>query len=165
MKIKYLDGLVVVAQERVEPQQAHQREVSQHLVEGVTAKVACNSVRIALAVVDLQLPVDVGLVHQGVEDVQHAVDVPDLGVALEDVNLLVRLLAQLGPELGEGLELVDELVNDLPEPLVGKLQVDGALRGQDVVEELAVVVVGLEPLVDCWTSLDPGIKKMYKEIF
>ena len=67
-----------------------------------------------------------------------------LGVALEDLDLLVRLLAELAPELGEGLELVDELVNDLPEPLVGQLQVHGLLGGEDVVKQLAVV--RLEPV-------------------
>ena len=50
----------------------------------------------------------------------------------------------LAPELGEGLELVDELVNNLPEPLVGQLQVHGLLGGEDVVKQLAVV--RLEPV-------------------
>ena len=43
------------------------------------------------------------------------------------------------------MELVDELVNDLPEPLVGQLQVDRSVSGEDVVEELAVVVVRIKP--------------------
>ena len=89
--------------------------------------------------------VDVGLVHQGVEHVQHGVNVPHLRVPLQVVNLLVSLLGQLGPELREGLELVDELVNDLPEPLVGQLQVDRGVRREDVVEQLAVVVVRIKP--------------------
>ena len=54
----------------------------------------------------------------------------------------------LAPELGEGLELVDELVNNLPEPLVGQLQVHGLLGREDVVEQLAVIVVGLEPVME-----------------
>ena len=37
-----LDGLVEVAEEGVEPEQAHQREVAQHLVQGVPAKVSSN---------------------------------------------------------------------------------------------------------------------------
>ena len=71
-----------------------------------------------------------------------------LGVALENLDLFVRLLAELAPELGEGLELVDELVDDLPEPLVGQLQVHGLLGTEDVVEQLAVVVVGLESAME-----------------
>ena len=55
------------------------------------------------------------------------------------------------------LELVDELINDLPEPLVGKLEVDGDLGGEDVVEQLAVVVVRLEPLVDSGAALHPVV--------
>ena len=51
------------------------------------------------------------------------------------------------------LELIDELIDDLPEPLVGQLEVDGRLRGEDVVEELAVVVVALEPLLNSGTTL------------
>ena len=51
------------------------------------------------------------------------------------------------------LELVDELVNDLPQPLVGQLKVDGGVGGQDVVEELAVVVIALEPLLDSGATL------------
>ena len=54
------------------------------------------------------------------------------------------------------LELVDELVDDLPEPLVGQLQVDGCVGGQDVVEELAVVVVAVEPLLDRRPALHPA---------
>ena len=70
-----------------------------------------------------------------------------LGVTFENLNLFVRLLAELAPELGEGLELVDELVDDLPEPLVGQLKIHGLLGGQDVVEQLAVIVVRLEPVL------------------
>ena len=58
------------------------------------------------------------------------------------------------------LELVDELVNDLPQPLVGQLKVDRGVGGQDVVEELAVVVVALKPLLDSWASL----KKKHEEL-
>lgn len=31
------DGLIVIAQQRVKPQQSHQTEISQHLIERVTA--------------------------------------------------------------------------------------------------------------------------------
>ena len=51
------------------------------------------------------------------------------------------------------LELVDELVNDLPQPLVGQLKVDRGVGRQDVVEQLAVVVVALKPLLNSWASL------------
>ena len=60
---------------------------------------------------------------------------------------------QLGPELLEALELVDELVDDLPEPLVGQLQAHGLVRAQDEVEQVAIVVVRLEALLDRRTAL------------
>jgi hypothetical protein len=39
---KNLDGLVEVPEEGVEPQQSHQREVAQHLVQRVSPKVASH---------------------------------------------------------------------------------------------------------------------------
>lgn len=39
--------------------------------------------------VDLQLPVNIALVHQGVKNVQDAVDVPDFRVAPQEFNLLL----------------------------------------------------------------------------
>jgi hypothetical protein len=141
----------------MQPEKANKREVSQHLVETVTSKVSSHRVRIALVVVHLQLLVDVRLVHQGVENIQHRVHIPNLWIPLQRLNFILSFLCKLAAELAERLELVDELVDDLPQPLVGQLQVDGRLRGEDVVEELAVVVVALEPLVDGGAALDSSI--------
>ncbi len=41
--------------------------------------------------------------------------------------------------------LVDELVNDLPKPLIWQVQGDRLFRAQDKVEQVAVVVVRLKP--------------------
>jgi hypothetical protein len=62
------------------------------------------------------------------------------------------------------LELIDELVDDLPEPLVGQLQVDWRVRREDVVEDLAVVVVGLEPLVNGGTPGHPGTQDWWLKV-
>lgn len=51
--------------------------------------------------VDLQLAVDVALVHQGVEDIEHAVDVPDLGVVPQELDLVLGLLGRLAAVLAE----------------------------------------------------------------
>ena len=75
----------------------------------------------------------------------HLQDIPGAQVVLKDLDLVVRLLLQLGAKLLERLELVDELIDDLPEPLVGKVQDDWLLGTQDAVEEVAVVVIRLEP--------------------
>merc|ERR1719499_1393226 len=61
-----LYGLIEVAQKRVQPEEADKREVSQHLVETVATEVASNRVGISLVVVNLELFVDVGLVHKRV---------------------------------------------------------------------------------------------------
>lgn len=55
--------------------------------------------------VDLQLPVDVALVHQGVEDVEDTVDVPDLRVVPQKLDFLLGLLGCFAAVLTEGLEL------------------------------------------------------------
>ena len=66
-------------------------------------------------------------------------------------------LRYVTPELRECLELVDEFVNDLPQPLVGQLQVDRRVSRQDVVEQLTVVVVGLEPLLNSGSTLHSSV--------
>jgi len=51
------------------------------------------------------LLVDVGLLNKGVEDVEHAVDVPHLRILLQDLDLLRRAALKLTTELHKGLEL------------------------------------------------------------
>lgn len=56
--------------------------------------------------VDLELTVNVALVHQGVENVEDAVDIPDLWVVPQEFDLFLRLLGCLTAVLAEGLELL-----------------------------------------------------------
>lgn len=74
-------------------------------------------------------------------------DIPGAQVMLQDLDLLISFLLKLGTILLERLELVDELVNDLPKPLVGQVQDDRLFRAQDAVEQVAVVVIRLEPVM------------------
>ena len=60
--------------------------------------------------------------NQRTQSPNDGVDVPHLGVGLEEAKLDLTLGLELGPVLREGLELVDELVHDVPQPLVGQLQ-------------------------------------------
>ena len=60
--------------------ETNQGKITQHFVETVTAKVSSNGVRVSLRIVDLQLFVDVGFVHEGVEDIQHRVNIPNLKI-------------------------------------------------------------------------------------
>lgn len=41
------DGLVVIAQQGVKPQEPHQAEVAQHLVEGVTTIFSSHTLRVS----------------------------------------------------------------------------------------------------------------------
>jgi hypothetical protein len=68
------------------------------------------------------------LLDQGVQHVQDAVAAPDLVRVREHRELVLGLRLRLGAPDTEGLELIDELVDDVPEPLFGQLQVDGAFR-------------------------------------
>merc|ERR1719158_2565653 len=60
------------------------------------------------------------------EHIQHRVNIPDLWIPLERLYFVLSFLSKLAAELAECLELIDELINDLPEPLVGQLKVDGS---------------------------------------
>ena len=63
--------------------------------------------------------VDVALLDEGVEDVEDAVAAPRLCAAFgtEHRELVVRLGGGPRSEERKGLELVDELVDDIPQPL------------------------------------------------
>ena len=80
--------------------------------------------------------------HDQAADLQN---VPGPQVVLQQIDFLPGFLLELRPELLEGLELVDELIDDLPEPLVRQVQGHRLLGAQNEVEQVAVVVVGFEP--------------------
>lgn len=63
---------------------------------------------------------------------------------LEELELLVGLHLELRPVLAVALELVNELIHHVPQPLVGELHVDDPVK--DNPEEAAVVVPALHPL-------------------
>mmetsp|Transcript_64313 Transcript_64313/g.171534 ORF Transcript_64313/g.171534 Transcript_64313/m.171534 type:complete len:216 (+) Transcript_64313:1524-2171(+) len=81
---------------------------------------------------------------QVVEDLVHRPHV--LGL-LEERNLLLRLVLHACTELAEGLELIDELIDHVPQPLVGKLQRERPLALEEQVEDIAVVEPRLDALL------------------
>ena len=89
---------------------------------------------------------DARLVDERLEEVQHAERGPDLVAVLERREFLLGLDGELAAVLAHGLELVDELVDHLPEPEVGKLHVDVAV--EDHAEQVAVVLPALLALVE-----------------
>lgn len=109
-----------VPQEAVDPQEADDGEVSEHAVEGLGAIVACHGHGLLVALHGGQLLVDLRSLDQGVEDVEDAVAAPGVGRLAEDGDLFVVVaLAREAVSVGaEGVELVDELVNDIPSPVV-----------------------------------------------
>lgn len=56
------------------------------------------------------------------------VDGSDLVILAQLLELLLGARLHLGPVLAEGLELVDELIDHVPKPLVGKLHVHVAVQ-------------------------------------
>ena len=54
------------------------QQVASNDKESINNYMIIYLVRVTLVIVELQLLVDVGLVHQGVEDIQHTVNIPDL---------------------------------------------------------------------------------------
>ena len=62
--------------------------VEQHLVPGVQVHVDAGGVAYQAAGQHLQLLVDVGLVHQGVKNIQHRVHIPNLAEANQHVERL-----------------------------------------------------------------------------
>lgn len=63
---------------------------------------------------DLQ---DVGLVNETVQVVQHPLQVPHPITLLQQLQLMRALLCKLASVLGKGLELVNELVHHVPQPV------------------------------------------------
>jgi len=146
--LQNVDGLIEVAEKGVQSAETDEGEISQHLVEGMHAELSSHALRFSSGGKNLELRIDVALFDEGVEDVENRVDVPD-GRVSPNVGDVARLeLRQVRPEETERLELVDELVDDVPEPLVGQFPVDGPVVVENEVEQAAVVVVGLVTVLE-----------------
>lgn len=144
-----LESQRVVTKESVDTEQANHGEVAKGLVKDSGTVLAGDSKRVLASLDGLNLVVDLGLAGKRVKDVEHAVGTPDFRVLLEQADLvsIVTALDDLASVNAEIVELVNELVNDVPCPVTGELNIDGALGVQNVVEQLAVVFVGLESLL------------------
>mmetsp|Transcript_15065 Transcript_15065/g.45155 ORF Transcript_15065/g.45155 Transcript_15065/m.45155 type:complete len:557 (-) Transcript_15065:46-1716(-) len=141
MEVDAIDGLhreVVVPKQAVHAEQLHQREVPEQarrlvLLGGPVVLLGAGEVRLDLRALDQRLQV-----HEDPGGVEH------LGVVLDLLDLLVALgLHGLAPVHAVGLVVVDELVQDVPDPLRGEAhrEVVPVLEVRDdQVEELAVVL-------------------------
>jgi hypothetical protein len=69
--------------------------------------------------------IDPALLDERVEDVEDGVGRPDLACLSEGEDFLIGAGLDAGAPDTEGLELVDEFVDDVPEPLFGEGEGDG----------------------------------------
>lgn len=163
--VEGLEGKVKVAEKAVDTQEADNGEVAKHAVEALGAVVASDSHGILIATASSKLFCNIRSLDQGVEDVQDAVAAPRVWVLTQNLELfLVACLSGKSQAVGrKRVELVDELIDNVPCPVVllsllalclflachcathgWRLEVDGALRVEDEVEQAAVGVIALE---------------------
>ena len=101
-------------------QQADDREIAQHLVQRAGTVLASEGGGILTTLDGSELLVDLRALDEGVEHVQHGVAAPGVGVLAEKLSLLLGRAAP-GDSVAiaaEGLELVDELIDNIPGPVV-----------------------------------------------
>ena len=120
-------------------------ERSEHVGLVVVVTLGVGELLLAPALL-VQVGDDTGLVHERLEEVEHAQRGPYVVAALERRELLLGLDGELAAVLAHGLELVDELVDHLPEPQVGELHVDVTVK--DHAEQVAVVLPALLALIE-----------------
>ena len=118
--IEGLQGEAEVSQKAVDAEKTDDREISKHSVERFGTVVASHSHWLFVALHCRKLLVDLGSLDKGVQDIENAVAAPGVWVVAKQLDLLLvaglsRDLVSVGTEV---IELVDELVNDIPCPVV-----------------------------------------------
>jgi hypothetical protein len=118
--VERLEGHAEVAQQAVHAEQTDERKVAEHLVHGSVAVLAGVQGRVVAALAGLELLLDLAALDERVQHVEHRVAAPCVGIVAQDLGILVVVLLE-GDLLAvgaEAVELVDELVNHLPGPVV-----------------------------------------------
>lgn len=125
-----LEGEGEVAEEDVDAEEAEEGEVAEGAVERTGAVSARDGLvddvlqlRAGVGMDMGELGVDVGALDEGVEDVEDGVGGPDGGIP-KSGDVVLGLVGRLGSPGGKGLVLVQELIQDIPQPLVGQFQRD-----------------------------------------
>jgi len=124
--VEGLERKAEVSEKTVNPEETDDGEVSQHLIEALVAVLAGDRHGVLVALHGCQLLRDLRLLNQGVKHIKHAVAAPSVGVLAEHLDLLlvVALPCDPGAVRGKGVELVDELVDHIPGPVVLKNEGD-----------------------------------------
>lgn len=118
--VEGLQGEGEVTEEAVDAEESNDGEVSQHAVKWLGSVVSGNSHWLLVALHCSKLLVDLGSLDERVQNVEDGVASPCVWVLAEELNLLSVVssagnLLTVGAEL---VELVDELINDIPSPVV-----------------------------------------------
>ena len=118
--VEGLQGQAEVTKQAVHAQQTDDGEVSQHLVQRARAVLTGEGGTVLATLDGSELLVDLRSLNERVQNVEHGVAAPGVGVLAEKRGLLL-----VGPGAShtvavaaERLELVNELVNDIPSPVV-----------------------------------------------
>lgn len=159
--VERLERQTEVSEQAVHSQQANDGKVAQHLIQGAVSILAGVGTCVLAALHCCKLLTDLRSLDERVQDVEHTVAAPRVRVLAQQLDLLLVVIFQrnLLAVAAEAVELVDELVDYVPGPVVlprvsrglplmgagvpyiWHLEVDRPLRVQDVVKEVAVVVI------------------------
>ena len=118
--VEGLQGEGEVTEEAVDAQESDDREVSQHAVEWLGSIVSRNGHWLLVALHGSELLVDLGSLDKRVQNVEDGVASPCVWVLTEELDLLgvVSSASNLLAVGAEFVELVNELINDIPSPVV-----------------------------------------------
>ena len=108
------------------PQEADYGEITQHAIEGSGAVFSGDSIGVFVAFHGEELLIDLGALNEGVKDVEYGIAAPGVGVFAKEGRFGIFIVGGGGgggardavSVAAEGLELVDELVNYVPGPVV-----------------------------------------------
>ena len=118
--VEGLQGEGEVTEKAVDAEESDDREVSQHAVEWLGSVVSSNGHWLLVALHGSKLLVDLGSLDKRVQNVEDGVASPRVWVLAEELDLL-GVVSSAGNLLAVGaelVELVDELINDIPSPVV-----------------------------------------------
>jgi hypothetical protein len=122
--IERLEREAEISEQAVHPKQSDNGEIAQHLVQASTPILARIWGGIFATFAGSELFADLAALDEGVEDVEDGVAAPGVWVLAQDGDFVFVYLAAgavVGEALAvaaEGVELVDEFVDDFPSPEV-----------------------------------------------
>ena len=118
--IECLECKTEVTQQAVHTQEPNNGEVTQHLVQGALTVLASVEVGVFTALHGCELLVDLRSLDERVQNIENTVATPCVGVLAQKLDFLLVVIFQsdLLTVAAETVELVNELVDDVPCPVV-----------------------------------------------